>query len=78
MCGRKWKRVVIVGRLKRAFCFSRYTPVITISLVSKQVRRIDLNYSLSLSSPPLFGTVLVSTLILFRLKGAELAGERTA
>ena len=33
--------------------FFIYTPVITVSLASGQIRRIDLSCSLSLSSPPL-------------------------
>ena len=42
-------------------CFSVYTPAITVGLASKQVRRIDLSYSPSLSSLSLccsFGAVL--------------------
>ena len=37
MCGWEWKRVVIVGRLRRAFLFSYniQLPVISISLASK-------------------------------------------
>ena len=51
--------------------FSIYTPIITVSLASKQVRRIDLSYSLSLSSLPLL-PFAVPYLLLFCLLASNL------
>jgi len=51
MCGRKWTRVIIVGRAEDSVLYFIYTPAVTVGL---QVRRINLSCSLSLSSlPPL-------------------------
>ena len=48
------------SKAKESVLFFIYTPVITISLASKQVRRIDLSCSLSLFFP----TVVLSVLYL--------------